>query len=118
MAVITFLGFAFAVPTIWWFAIFFSLAGVFIAWEDTIEGVVVRDYVRTEIAGTAYGVLGVVNGIGDFAASLIVGLLWTAVCSMAGFVYAAVVGMAGTILMASVPSRTPGAKEGAESRQP
>ena len=118
VAVITFLGFAFVVPTIWWFAIFFGLAGIFIAWEDTIEGVAVRDYVPTEVAGTAYGVLGVVNGIGDFAASLIVGLLWTAVCSMAGFVYAAVVGMAGTILMASVPSRTPGAKEGAESRQP
>jgi len=118
VAVITFLGFAFAVPTIWWFAIFFSLAGVFIAWEDTIEGVVVRDYVRTEIAGTAYGVLGVVNGIGDFAASLIVGLLWTAVCPMAGFVYAAVVGLAGTILMASLPSRTLGAKEGSELPQP
>jgi MFS family permease len=104
VAVVTFLGFAFVVPAVWWFVIFFSLAGVFIAWEDTMEGVAVRDYVRTEIAGTAYGVLGVVNGIGDFVSSLIVGLLWVAVSPMAGFIYAAVVGLAGTILMARTPA--------------
>jgi len=37
----------------------------------------VRDYVYDAIVGTAYGILGVVNGIGDFASSLIVGLLRT-----------------------------------------
>jgi len=100
VAVVTFAGFAFAVPTVWWFVIFFSLAGVFIAWEDTMEGVAVRDYVKTEVAGTAYGVLGVVNGIGDFGSSLVVGLLWTSVGPTVGFLYAVVVGAAGTILMA------------------
>jgi MFS family permease len=114
VAVITFLGFAFVVPTIWWFAIFFSLAGVFIAWEDTMEGVAVRDYVKTEVAGTAYGLLGVVNGIGDFGSSLIVGLLWAAVGPTPAFLYAVVVGAAGTVLMAltkgyAASSRTPGA---------
>jgi len=105
VAVVTFLGFAFVVPAVWWFAIFFSLAGVFIAWEDTMEGVAVRDYVKTEIAGTAYGVLGVVNGIGDFGSSLVVGLLWAGVGPTAGFVYAAVVGLAGAILMARTPAQ-------------
>jgi MFS family permease len=100
VAVITFLGFAFVIPAVWWFAVFFSLAGVFIAWEDTMEGVAVRDYVRTEIAGTAYGVLGVVNGIGDFVSSLVVGLLWAGIGPAAGFLYATVVGLAGAILMA------------------
>jgi MFS family permease len=104
VAVVTFLGFAFVVPGVWWFVIFFSLAGVFIAWEDTMEGVAVRDYVQAEIAGTAYGVLGVVNGMGDFVSSLVVGLLWAAVGPVAGFVYAAVVGSAGAILMASIPA--------------
>jgi len=104
VAVITFLGFAFVVPAVWWFAIFFSLAGVFIAWEDTMEGVAVRDYVTTEIAGTAYGVLGVVNGIGDFVSSLVVGLLWATVGPIAGFIYAAVVALAGTILMVRTPA--------------
>ncbi len=108
IAAITFVGFAFVVPAVWWFAIFFSLAGVFIAWEDTMEGAAVRDYVGAEVAGTAYGVLGVVNGIGDFASSLIVGLLWTAVGPTAGFLYAVVVGAAGVILMALTKEHTDG----------
>jgi hypothetical protein len=43
VAVITFLGFVFAGPSIGWLALFFGLAGVFIAWKDTIEGAAVRD---------------------------------------------------------------------------
>jgi len=103
VAVVTFLGFALVVPAVWWFAIFFSLAGVFIAWEDTMEGVAVRDYVPTEIAGTAYGVLGVVNGVGDFGSSLVVGLLWAGISPAAGFLYAAIIGLSGAILMARIP---------------
>jgi len=103
IAVVTFLGFAFVMPTVSWFVVFFVLAGIFIAWEDTVEGIAVRDYVNEEIAGTAYGILGVVNGIGDFASSLIVGLLWTSVGASWGFVYAAVIGFAGTILMMHIP---------------
>jgi sugar phosphate permease len=106
VAVLTFLGFAFAIPSVWWFVVFFSLAGVFIAWEDTIEGVAVRDYVTKDIAGTAYGALGVANGIGDFASSLIVGLLWATVGPMAGFLYSAVIGFSGMALMAVAPGRT------------
>jgi len=104
VAAITFLGFAFVIPSVWWFAIFFSLAGVFIAWEDTIEGVAVRDYVRTEIAGTAYGALGVANGIGDFVSSLVVGALWAWAGPAVGFGYAAAVGLAGAAIMARVPA--------------
>jgi hypothetical protein len=39
------------------------------AWEDTVEGVAVRDYVPPSVAGTAYGVIGIVNSVGDFASS-------------------------------------------------
>jgi MFS family permease len=100
VAVFTFLGFAVAVPSIWWFLLLFALAGIFIAWEDTIERVAVRDYVGSEIAGTAYGVLGAVNGIGDFISSIMVGLLWAAFGPGFGFGYAAAVGLIGTLLMA------------------
>jgi len=78
----------------------FILAGVFIAWEDTIEGVAVRDYVDSDIAGTAYGLLGVVNGIGDFVSSIVVGLLWTGIGPFWAFGYSVVIGAAGTFLMA------------------
>jgi MFS family permease len=102
VAVVTFLGFAFAPPSIGWFMVFFGLAGVFIAWEDTIEGVAVRDYIDESVAGTAFGVLGVVNGIGDLVSSLVVGFLWTAIGPSWGFGYAVILGSAGTVFMARV----------------
>jgi len=105
VAVVTFIGFAIALPSILWFAGCFVLAGVFIAWEDTIEGVAVRDYVKESVSGTAYGVLGTVNGVGDFASSVIVGALWTGVGAAWGFGYSVLVGTAGTILMAVTKKR-------------
>jgi MFS family permease len=105
VAVATFAGFAVPVASVWWFVVFFSLAGVFIAWEDTVEGVAVRDYVDESVAGTAYGVLSTVNGVGDFASSLVVGLLWTAAGPSWGFGYSVVIGLAGTVLMACIRSR-------------
>jgi MFS family permease len=105
VAVVTFIGFAIAVPSLWWLGACFILAGVFIAWEDTCERAAVRDYVHESIAGTAYGVLGTVNGVGDFASSLIVGLLWTAVSPSWGFAYAVLVGAAGTLLMVLTKGR-------------
>jgi MFS family permease len=99
IAVITFLGFAFAPASIGWLAFFFGLAGVFIAWEDTIEGAAVRDYIDESTAGTAFGVLGVVNGVGDLVSSLAVGLLWTSFGAKWGFGYAVIVGLAGTLWM-------------------
>ncbi|MDQ1337002.1 MAG: transporter [Thermodesulfobacteriota bacterium] len=102
VAVLTFMGFALVVSSIWWFILFFSLAGIFIAWEDTVEGIAVRDYVDDTLAGTAYGVLGVVNGIGDFVSSFMVGLLWAGVGPAWGFAYAVIVGLLGVFFMARV----------------
>jgi MFS family permease len=100
VAVVTFIGFAIALPSLWWLIACFILAGVFIAWEDTCERAAVRDYVHESIAGTAFGVLGTVNGVGDFASSLIVGAVWTTIGAPWGFAYAILVGAAGTLLMA------------------
>jgi len=105
VAVITFAMFVFVLPSVWWFALCFALAGVFIAWEDTIEGVAVRDYVSSDIAGTAFGVLATVNGIGDFISSVVVGLLWTLISPQLAFGYAAIIGAVGTILMAGIKHR-------------
>lgn len=103
VAVVTFTGFLFAISSILWFALCFALAGIFIAWEDTMERVAVRDYVDDSIAGTAFGLLGTVNGIGDFSSSIIVGALWTTIGPKWGFAYAVIVGLAGMIIMAKTP---------------
>lgn len=56
----------------------FVLTGVYIAFQEALEGAMTADLIPDRRRrGTAYGVLGCVNGIGDFAASLVVGLLLT-----------------------------------------
>jgi MFS family permease len=104
IAVVAFTGFLFAISSIFWFVVCFTFAGIFIAWEDTMERVAVRDYVDDSIAGTAFGLLGTINGIGDFASSIIVGALWTTVGPKWGFAYAVIVGLIGTVLMVQAPS--------------
>lgn len=105
VAACTFLGFSLAFTSLAWFALLFVLSGVFIAWEDTIEGVAVRDYVDNEIAGTAYGLLGVVNGLGDFFSSFLVGIVWTTFGASWAFGGAAVVAAFGAVVMASLSPR-------------
>ena len=100
VAVITFAMFILPIPSVWWFMLSFALAGIFIAWEDTIEAVTVRDYVSSDVAGSAFGVLATVNGIGDFISSLAVGLLWTFIGPQWAFGYAVIIGTTGTVLMA------------------
>jgi MFS family permease len=107
VAVVTFLGFAFAMPSISWLLVCFGLAGVFIAWEEAVEGAAVRDYVAGEQAGTAFGILGLVNGLGDFVSSLMVGFLWSGVEAVWGFIYAAGMGLIGAWCMAAVRPGNP-----------
>lgn len=88
--------------SILWLSVLFSLAGVYIAVEDCLEGAMTADLVREEsIRGTAYGVMGAVNGVGDFLSSAMVGLLWS-FSPAAGFGYAAAAMLLGAALLARV----------------
>jgi len=81
----------------------FCLAGIYIAAEDALEGAMTADLVpAAESRGIAYGVLGTVNGIGDLAASVIVGALWTAVSPSVAFAYATAAMVAGAVAIARV----------------
>jgi MFS family permease len=81
-------------------AILFVLSGVSIAAVDALEGAMTADLVPDEsIRGTAFGVLGTVNGFGDFISSTVVGFLWWGVRPVAGFAYAAVLMLAGAGLL-------------------
>ncbi|NPV26364.1 MAG: MFS transporter [Firmicutes bacterium] len=76
-----------------------ALAGVYIAAEDALEGALTGDYIDSKIRGTAFGVLGTINGIGDLFSSLAVGFLWTAVSPKFAFSYSAIVMLAGTLTL-------------------
>jgi MFS family permease len=67
----------------------FALAGLSIAVVDALEGAFTADLVSEPLRGTAYGVLGAVNGVGDLVASVAVGFLWSAGSPVLAFTYGA-----------------------------
>jgi len=73
----------------------FVLAGIYIAVEDTLEGAIPADLVSPDARGTAYGLMGAVNGVGDLVASAAVGTLWTLVSPVVAFLFAGAAMMAG-----------------------
>jgi len=77
----------------------FALAGLFVGMQDALEKATAAETLPTEIRGTGYGVLGATNGIGDFASSTIVGVLWSAVNPAAGFLYAGIMTAAGSVVI-------------------
>lgn len=80
----------------------FALAGASIAAADSLEGASTADLVPAESRGTAYGVLGTVNGVGDLVSSVLVGALWTAFSPALAFGYAAgLMALGGAVLYAS-----------------
>jgi MFS family permease len=93
------LGFIFAPGTLAWLAALFALAGIHTAIQQGLEKSLAAELIAPEIRGTGFGVLATVNGIGDFASSIIVGALWTAVAPAAGFLFGAIFSVAGALLI-------------------
>jgi MFS family permease len=99
VAAVMCLGFIFAPATLAWLAILFALAGIHIGIQQGLEKSLAAELLASEIRGTGFGVLATVNGIGDFASSIIVGALWTTVAPAAGFLYGAIFSLAGATLI-------------------
>lgn len=87
-------------------ALLFTAAGVVIAVQDALEATLTAEYIPAQTRGTAFGVLATVNGLGDLASSVLVGLLWTLFAPWWGFVYAALAMGGGTLALAA--ARRPG----------
>ncbi len=77
----------------------FLLAGIYIGVEDALEGAIPAGMVPPEDRGTAYGLMGAVNGIGDFIASVLVGMLWTAVSPAIAFAAAGALMASGAVVL-------------------
>jgi MFS family permease len=106
VAVLTIGGFLLAFLLSWtslpYLFLLFGLAGVFIAAEDTLESTITADFIPSETRGIGMGVLGTVNGIGDFGASVIVGLLWTEISPVVAFGFSAIAMMVGAVVLVNV----------------
>lgn len=80
----------------------FAWAGLYIGVEKPLEAALTADLVGRESRGTAYGVLGSVNGVGDLAASALVGMLWTHISPQVAFAAAGLLMLCGAALVLSL----------------
>lgn len=88
-----------SVASLFALAVLFAGAGVYAAFVDALEGALTADLIPdVALRGTAFGVVGTVNGVGDLVSSVVVGLLWS-VSPALGFGYAALLMLLGATLL-------------------
>ena len=86
---VAYLGFA-AGPNGWLgIGICFVLAGCGIGWIETAESVLVAGTLPDRLRGSGFGMLGLVQAVGDLVATVIGGVLYTVISPTACFLYAA-----------------------------
>lgn len=69
------LGFALSLTGVAYWALLFAGSGVVFAAQDALEATVTAGLISASVRGTAMGVLGSVNGVGDLISSVAVGML-------------------------------------------
>jgi MFS family permease len=84
---------------VWTLAIVFVVGGIYVAMEETLEDSFCAELVAEEHHGMAFGTLATVNGIGDFASSVIVGVLWTSFGTQVAFGYSTALFLAGSLFV-------------------
>jgi MFS family permease len=67
----------------------FALAGVGIGAAETAQSTVVAKSLPDELRGNGFGVLGLVQSLGDMGSTVLAGLLWSFVSPLVAFGYAA-----------------------------
>ncbi|MDQ6948467.1 MAG: MFS transporter, partial [Actinomycetota bacterium] len=87
-------------------AALFALVGVSRALVDTGQGSYAAELLPDNIRGRGFGLIGLVDALGDLVANVVVGVLFTVATPAAGFIFAAVMSSAGaaTLLRRSAPS--------------
>lgn len=78
----------------------FTLAGFYVAVQESLEATLTSELVPQTIRATSYGLLASVNGVGDLISSAVVGLVWTAISPVIAFAFAAAVMAIGTVTLA------------------
>lgn len=89
--------------SLWTLGLVFILGGTNVALEETLESSLSAELVEESSHGIAYGTLDTVNGIGDFASSIVVGALWTAFGITVAFGYSAVLCIVGALVVLFLP---------------
>lgn len=77
----------------------FAVAGTVVGVEEALEDSMAAELVPPQQHGMAFGTLAAVNAVGDFASSVVVGLLWGATSPSFAFALPAILFLAGAILV-------------------
>lgn len=85
----------------------FAAVGTSTAMVETARGAHVAELVEPAMQGRAYGLLGLIDGLGDLVANLAVGLLFTVASAGWGFAWGAVLSLSGgaVLLFGRSPAR-------------
>jgi MFS family permease len=106
LSAVTCLGTAYFTTDLLYMALIFVAAGIFTATTETVEGAFAADLLPSEVRGTGYGALRTINGIGDFASSAIVGVLWVTFSPAIAFEYSAILSALGALILFRVTRPT------------
>jgi MFS family permease len=87
--VLAYIGFAATGPSIAVLAACFLAAGVAIGCVETAEHAAVAGLAPADLRGSAFGLLAAVQSFGNLVASVVAGILWTAISPAAGLLFAA-----------------------------
>jgi MFS family permease len=100
-------GFALGSANVWILLILFVAVGSSTGMVETAEGAYASSVLSPEVRGRGFGVLGLVDGIGDLVSSVVVGVLWTATAPAWGFLYAAAFSAAGAAVLIRPETSSP-----------
>ncbi len=84
---------------LWFLAVIFALAGIYIGTEEALEDTLAAELIPREQHGMAFGTLAAVNAVGDLLSSLVVGFFWSAVSVWAAFGFSAVLSFLGAFVI-------------------
>jgi MFS family permease len=104
--VLAYVGFAIGSHAWPWLLLAFCLAGTGIGLAETAQSTLVAHALPDRLRGSGFGMLGVVQAVGDLVSTAMVGLLWAVVGPAVGFAYAAA-WMAAALITALVTAGTP-----------
>ena len=86
---LAYLGLALSGSSIVVLALLFVAAGTANALVETAEHAAVAEHARVDLRGSAFGALAGIQSLGNLAASVVAGFLWTAITAPAAFLYLA-----------------------------
>ena len=85
----------------------FVVVGASTGLVETAQGAHAAELLEPGVRGRGYGLIGLVEGVGDLVSSVVVGFLFTFAAPVWGFAYAATLATAGAgVLLAERPGRT------------